>query len=101
MKRILQIGLLLIILLAQLALFDMVIPVQASGCREEIKSGCQSPCECGGGWYCSGYENVIFYFRVPVIHTCVKQQVVECPYWCLCCPCGTPDKCILPGGTCN
>ncbi|MDD2199763.1 MAG: hypothetical protein PHE08_08575 [Bacteroidales bacterium] len=93
---------LLVLIVVELGLFELVMPVQGSQCSQQIDASCQSPCECGGGWYCSSDKgSVIYYYRLPIIHTCVGSEPVECSYWCLCCPCNISDKCIMPGDTCT
>jgi hypothetical protein len=101
MKRKIQIAVLVLVLLAQVFVFDMVVPVQAASCSDPVQASYQAPCSCGGGWYCSGdLAYVIYYIRVPIIHTCVMSEAVECPYWCLRCECSVPDRCIMPGDLC-
>jgi hypothetical protein len=86
MKKTLVIVLLALIVV-EIGLFELVMPVQGSQCSQQIDASCQSPCECVGGWYCSSDKgSVIYYYRLPIIHTCVGSEPVECSYWCLCCP---------------
>lgn len=89
MNRKLQIGLLLCVLLVQ---FVLVFPAWA-----KVSSvTCQSPCECGPGWYCDGDWRVAYQQRLGGL-ICEEVDAHQCYYGCECCPCDVDDVCLNEG----
>lgn len=92
MKQKIQIGVLILVLLFQLF---AVIPAWASA---SYAGGCQSPCSCGPGWYCSSDMQRIIAYHIHFFGWyCEAIDEQWCYYGCECCPCDVDDVCAVEG----